>query len=311
MRIAILGRTHHLLATARRLAAAGFTIPLVGTCRAAPEYRAGEEEFARLAGQLGAVFFNDSRINSPDIVALMAGTGCDLAVSMNWLTLLKTAAIEVFPQGVLNVHGGDLPRYRGNACQSWAILNGEPRIGLCVHRMVPDALDAGDILARDFFSLAGGKDLEAVYDWFEEAIPRLCLQAVGQLADGTARPLCQQEDPRPPLRCYPRRPEDGRIDWQQPRERIHRLIRASTRPLAGAYCWLERDTRVTIWKAAPTHHVGDWLAVPGQALYAEAGDPVIACPDGPLRLLEITVAGCATADAGKRLIVKSLRNRLS
>ena len=29
--------------------------------------------------------------------------------------------------GILNAHGGDLSKYRGNACQAWAILNGEKK----------------------------------------------------------------------------------------------------------------------------------------------------------------------------------------
>ena len=35
--------------------------------------------------------------------------------------------IDFFELGILNAHGGDLPRYRGNACQAWAIINGEER----------------------------------------------------------------------------------------------------------------------------------------------------------------------------------------
>ena len=35
--------------------------------------------------------------------------------------------ISIFTLGILNAHGGDLPRYRGNACQAWAIINGEEK----------------------------------------------------------------------------------------------------------------------------------------------------------------------------------------
>ena len=38
-------------------------------------------------------------------------------------------------------------RYRGNACQAWAILNGE-KISLCIHKMIGGELDSGDIITR-------------------------------------------------------------------------------------------------------------------------------------------------------------------
>ena len=61
--------------------------------------------------------------------------------------------INYFNYGILNAHGGDLPRYRGNACQAWAILNGENKIGLCIHKMVGGELDSGDIISRDYLDI--------------------------------------------------------------------------------------------------------------------------------------------------------------
>ena len=46
-----------------------------------------------------------------------------------------------------NAHAGDLPRYRGNACANWAIINGEDKVGLSIHKM--DAgLDSGPIIQK-------------------------------------------------------------------------------------------------------------------------------------------------------------------
>ena len=59
-----------------------------------------------------------------------------------------------------NAHGGDLPRYRGNACQAWAIINGENKIGLCIHKMIGGELDISDIIARDFLKIDLGTKLQ-------------------------------------------------------------------------------------------------------------------------------------------------------
>lgn len=310
MRIAVLGRTGTLLATARALLKAGHTIPLVGTCRAEEYYDVREADFEEFAASAGADFFCRSAINAPEIKSRLQGAECDLAVSVNWLTLLGADAIGAFRLGVLNAHAGDLPRYRGNACPNWAIINGEPRIGLCIHFMDADRLDAGAVVSRGYFDLNDDLDVSDVYAWLADAVPRQFLAAVEGLSYGTAKPVPQSEAGIRPLRCYPRRPEDSRISWSQSTTRIHRLIRASTRPFSGAFCQLNGDGRVTVWKAGRIDAEEDWLAVPGQVVFAAEGDPVVACADGMLRLTDVSLEGAGSVQESKALIAKSLRNRL-
>ena len=69
---------------------------------------------------------------------------------MNYVDVISKEVISSFRLGILNAHGGDLPRYRGNACQAWAIFrNGENKMGLCIHKMV-GKIDSGDILERGY-----------------------------------------------------------------------------------------------------------------------------------------------------------------
>jgi methionyl-tRNA formyltransferase len=49
--------------------------------------------------------------------------------------------------GVLNVHCSMLPKYRGRAPVLWAIRNGDPHLGVTVHRM-NEEFDAGPVLAQ-------------------------------------------------------------------------------------------------------------------------------------------------------------------
>ncbi len=55
-----------------------------------------------------------------------------------------------------------------------------------------------------------------------------------------------------------RNPEDGIIDWKQSAKSIHQLIRATTKPLPGAYTYLGTK-KVIVWKASMseiTNHLG-------------------------------------------------------
>src|SRR5438093_1623056 len=126
MKIIVLGRTRTLLQTAELLLASGFEIPLVWTCSAEKHYGAEAEDFGLFARKCGARFLNERRISAPEYQDELGRYGAQLAVSANWPTLISARAIQALPLGILNAHAGDLPRYRGNACPNWALLQGEP-----------------------------------------------------------------------------------------------------------------------------------------------------------------------------------------
>jgi UDP-4-amino-4-deoxy-L-arabinose formyltransferase/UDP-glucuronic acid dehydrogenase (UDP-4-keto-hexauronic acid decarboxylating) len=299
-----------LLDAAERLAGARHQIVLVATSRPAEFYDAGIGEFKELARRHGAPFFGDGDIASLDRVAAIEASRADLAVSVNWPRILQEPDIRRFRLGILNAHAGDLPRYRGNACPNWAILNGEPHVGLCVHFMEPGAVDTGPVLVRDKIALAEDTYIGDVYRWLSSAIPELFERAVSGLADGSLVPQPQPNDPAAALRCYPRRPEDARIEWTWDALRVMRLVRASSRPFAGAYSTHESGVKVTVWRAETSQDPVPFCAVPGQILMLAAGDPVIACGAGAIRLTEFEVEGAIGTDAARAFFVSSLRARL-
>jgi UDP-4-amino-4-deoxy-L-arabinose formyltransferase/UDP-glucuronic acid dehydrogenase (UDP-4-keto-hexauronic acid decarboxylating) len=218
--------------------------------------------------------------------------------------------LTTFPLGVLNAHAGDLPRFRGNACPNWAILTGEPHVGLCVHRMVPE-LDAGPVFLRDRLALDDDTYIGDVYAWLERRIPEMLAAAIDGLSDNTLAPVPQPDDPALVLRAYPRRPEDSRIEWAWPRRRVLAMVRASSRPFSGAFAYLEGERKLIIWRAAQITSPGEILAAPGQVCDRLEGDPAIACGDGLIRLIDISLEGAADVQEAKRLVTASLRNRLT
>jgi UDP-4-amino-4-deoxy-L-arabinose formyltransferase/UDP-glucuronic acid dehydrogenase (UDP-4-keto-hexauronic acid decarboxylating) len=311
MRLAIIGRAEWLYDSAERLLSDGHEIGLVITAREAPEYRRTSEDFQRLAAQHGARFFHTVAKDTPEVLAAIEGAGdLRLGVSMNFPGIVSAEVIARFPLGILNAHGGDLPRYRGNACQAWAMLNGEARIALCVHRMVGGELDTGDIVARTYRPLAIDDRIGDVFTWLGREAPALFSEAVAKLDADPAYVLERQSRaPADALRCYPRTPEDGRIDWRDTSEQVLRLINASSEPFAGAYCSYEGN-RLTIWRARLTIDDEKYLAVPGQvaAVNAVDGSVTVICGDGKLR---ITQVGCDGRRFAPATLIRSTRKRLS
>jgi len=309
MRFAAIGRHEALLKSIDALCAAGHELSYILTAKEAPEYRQGVADFVAKGEALGVPVHVAARIDQ-DCLAWMAQHDAQVAVSLNFPTVISDAAIGLFQHGILNAHGGDLPRYRGNACQAWAMIHGENAIGLCVHKMVGGELDSGDVIAKAMLPIGVDTRIGEVMGWIEASVPGLFTQALDRLAADPSYVLYRQaETGVAPLRCYPRRPSDGRVVWALPAPQVVRLINASGPPYSGAF--FEYDGHLFHVESATWQSGGAYLAVAGQvaAIHANMSVDIACAGEGFCRIGDVVDA------AGKRLrlgeIVKSVRHRLA
>jgi len=239
LKVALIGRSELMFQTAKLLLRRGFSISLIVTSKEAPEYKVTSKDFEHLANEVGAAYLYTPRLGDEESLSFLESMGAlDIALSVNYSGVIPEPVMRCFRHGVLNAHGGDLPKFRGNACQAWAILNGEEKIGLCIHKMIGGELDSGLIIEREYMDLSQSTKIGECYDWMNQRIPELFLLAVQHLEKDEDYYLeAQSTDPADALRCYPRRPEDGKIDWSQSSECINRLINASGPPFAGAFSY--------------------------------------------------------------------------
>ena len=305
MKIAIIGRSELLYNTARKLMNEGHEITCIITAKEAPEYFITAEDYRKLAHELNIPFAIGSKIS--DYSDLLRKSGSEVAISINYSGVIPQNIIDIFPVGILNAHGGDLPRYRGNACQAWAIINGESRIGLCIHKMIGGELDSGDIVAREYYPIDINTSVTEIWDWMINAIPQLMSNSVRLLnADPNYVLEAQSKDHRDALRCYPRVPEDGRIEWKESSISIIRLIKASSMPYSGAYCDFN-GKKMTIWNAEIINDEEKYCAIPGQVVKIGESYVDVACGVGKLRLREISIEAERVPPS---CLIKSIRVRL-
>ena len=305
MRLAIIGRSEILFNTAQLLKRNGYEIALIITSKEAPEYKVGADDFRNFAKECGAKFFQTSKIGDLSL-QIENLKPLDLAISFNYPTIIPQDIIDMFFIGMLNAHGGDLPKYRGNACQAWAIINGEKKIGLCVHFMIGGEIDSGNIVTRDSLKIDINTKITQVWDWMKSRTPTLFLEALQNLEKDPSFILeVQSKEPSAALRCYPRKPEDGRINWSNSAENILRLINACNKPFAGAYCNYNGE-KMIIWEAG----LGDsenFLAIPGQVSSINGQHVEILTGKGKLKIFKVEVSG---TEKNPSDIIKSTRDRL-
>jgi methionyl-tRNA formyltransferase len=268
MRILIIGRSELLYNTAVRLAT-HHEICGVVTAPATREAKRRESDFESLARKFHCPFLLTRKL---DVSALDLAATCraDVAVSVNWVSVVGAEFIHLLRYGVLNAHCGDLPKYRGNAVINWAILRREPHLHICIHSMVPGILDMGDVYAEGAFDLGPEVTIGDALEAAAARIPLLFDEAVDRVLAGAPLRTYDSIRAAPGFRCYPRIPADGIIDWRASALDIDRLVRATSQPYPGAYtCIVEngRLRKLIVWRSRIVADTTVDIGVPGHVMF--------------------------------------------
>ena len=187
----------------------------------------GENHFfgsvARLAAEQGIPVWAPEDVNHPLWTERIREMKPDVLFSFYYRNLLGDEILNLAPKGAFNLHGSLLPKYRGRAPLNWVLVNGESETGVTLHRMVNRA-DAGDIVAQQ--AVAIGADDAAL-----TLHRKLCAAATELLSRALPAILAGTTDERPQDHSQAtyvgrRTPEDGRLDWEQPAQTLHNLVRA-------------------------------------------------------------------------------------
>lgn len=119
--------------------------------------------------------------NGSECVRLLRALDLDLVLNGGTPRKLNSDILQTARLGVLNVHPGLLPKYRGSSCVEWAILN-DDLVGNSVHFMVED-YDAGPVVATESCAVEPGDDYVAVRVKVYRAWAPLMARTVRHLLD--------------------------------------------------------------------------------------------------------------------------------
>ena len=86
------------------------------------------------AKENGIPVFTPESVNTPEWREKIAALKPDLILSVYYRHMIGTKILALPPLGAWNMHGSLLPKYRGRAPINWAVLHGESRIGMTLHR---------------------------------------------------------------------------------------------------------------------------------------------------------------------------------
>jgi methionyl-tRNA formyltransferase len=239
--------------------------------------------FSDLAGVLGFELEElRGRVTAESYLTPLRRWRPDVILALGWYYIVP-ARVRAAARACLGIHASLLPKYRGGAPIAWAIINGERETGVTLFHL-DDGVDSGDIVAQARIGIDDRETCATLFDKVTDASVDLLRQMLPLIAAGTA--------PRQPQRhalattLPQRRPNDGRIDWSWPAERIDRFVRAQTRPYPGAFTTLD-DERVTIWSAVPSR---EWAGDAGVFGLVD-GRMTVGCGEGSLLVTDFEVEG--------------------
>lgn len=142
------------------------------------------EQILDAAGLEPELVFDGSRLAEPAVHQAIAELDADIGLSVFFAHIIKPPLLEVFPQGILNLHPGLLPYNRGVFANVWSIVESTPA-GATLH-YVDQGVDTGDIVAQREVPVRDVDTGETLYRRLERACVDLFSEAWPSVADGTA-----------------------------------------------------------------------------------------------------------------------------
>ncbi len=308
MKVLIIGRSEYLYDTAIALSNDHVICGIV-TAKASPEFDKNENDFRKLAKKLGSRFIFKNKIDNK-ILGVIDALKPDIAISINWVSILNKEMTDRFRYGILNAHFGDLPSYKGNAVINWALINRAKSISLTIHTMKPGIIDDGKILMKLPIAISNNTTISDIVEFCRKNIPLMFVKVLKIISKKKSEVPKVRFKAKDPFRCYPRLPEYSKIDWNRSAEDIHALVRASAKPYSGAYSYMKINgiiKKVYVWETVLQSSKTKDKAVPGHIIKndSQTGISSIFTGEGIIGLKSVQYDGEEIFKPGKKW--KSIR----
>lgn len=253
------------------------------------------DDIQALAQQHNATFYESRNVNHAKWNSFWETTHIDLMFMVSWRYLVPSSIYQLPQLGAYVFHDSLLPTYRGFAPTVWAMINGESQTGVTLFEVV-DEVDAGDILDQQAVPITPTDTIADVVEKVTQAYLALISKNFELLIRGRAQ-LTPQNHDKATFTCK-WTPDDARIDWSKSSQAIYNLIRATTYPYPGAFCYLDGE-KLIIWSAELQDTPRDYVArVHGRVaeIHKDKG-VVILTGDSTLLLKDVQLEGGAVVNA--------------
>ncbi len=240
----------------------------------------------------GLPVYQPATFKEPSVWAEFKALEPDLGVMAYVIKLVPEEFLDAPTKGTIQYHPSLLPLHRGPSSINWPIIQGSAKTGLSI--FWPDkGLDTGPILLQKEVEISPDDTLGSIY--FDKLFPMgvaAMLEGVDMVRDGTA-PKVVQDESKATYESWCKK-EDVEIDWSQPVDKLHSLIRGAN-PQPGAWTVFEGATiQIFDCTALP-----DGGGAPGEIIAVSEDSITVAAGQGAIRILRLRPEGEGKIAAGE------------
>ena len=255
---------------------------------------------AAFARERGLSLFQPPSLKPPEAFARVRSAAPDLIVVAAYGLILRREVLYLPPLGCLNVHASLLPRHRGAAPISAAILAGDPETGICLMRMEV-GLDTGPVLACRSTPIGPTDDTPTLTERLALMGRDVLVETLPRWAAGAITPTPQDDS----LATYAPKitREDARLDWTLSAVELDRRVRAYRGWPDAFTTWQGKQVKVLAARVAPTPQPPPPAAGEGEqagrvVLTQDGGEqrPAVVTGDGLLILDTVALEGKRPSD---------------
>jgi methionyl-tRNA formyltransferase len=252
---------------------------------------------AALAFDASIPVYQPESAADPAFTEMLRAYQADLFVVVAYGEIMKQHLLDMPPLGCINLHASLLPKYRGAAPIQRCIINGEVESGVTIMHMVKK-MDAGDMIEVATVPITPEMTFGELDQALCEIGKKTLLQVIRDFEVGVFNRVPQ--DPALVTFAPKIELEDCEIDWREPAEKLHNLIRG-VNPLPGAWCYVQVKGEKRRLKVFRSRVISRFSETPGLILSGPKENIILATGGRALELLEVQLEG-KKAMASKELI---------
>lgn len=221
-------------------------------------------------------FKHFEKINSDDVYEFVEHAEVDLLFIIGLSQLVREPLLSIARHGIVGYHPTKLPEGRGRGAVAWMIL-GKAK-GATTFFLMDEGMDSGPLLGQHEFDVNEEDYAGDVIEKIKVSIDKVLDKILPKLNSGELE--ITPQDQSKATYIGQRKPKDGIIIWNQPAREIHRLVRATSKPLPGAYTFIEEE-KIIIQRATLIDS-NQYVGVPGRVLIIEQHRILVTCSEGAI-----------------------------
>lgn len=246
------------------------------------------------AVELGLTVVQPTKLKTGEFAAWLREQKADVALVVAYGRILPQDVLDAPRLGCVNVHASLLPKLRGAAPITWAVVRSEPETGVTLMQM-DIGMDTGAMLEQFATPIS---DEETAGELSER------LSAIGALATrkglpryvaGGYTPIAQDHEKATMAPMLKK--EDGRLDFTKPARAVHDHVRGMT-PWPGASTTARGKTVKVLTTRVTDVPQSQGTAEPGTVVFADKTRVVVACGERGVELARIQLEGKKPIAAG-------------